>query len=248
MKFKSFIDSDIEDFRKLNIGIVKKSQDELVRKIEEKFNLENPTVGLINDINRLIGKKAIGFTKRSGNIEKELSRLTRKRIETVKLKLMESNSFLAGMKRQVEESLEEMSITSKVDIYDKGKSSDHWFVYFRTSSGLKYLVNAQKLRQHGRLNYDFTFMTVPEDETNVGKYLLKGVELADKKEIWSVFAGVAKAFDMFVKEVKPDSISFSANEPRKKSLYKKFAEHIVKKYPYKIEKGTEWVLVKEGGK
>ena len=41
MKFKSFIDSDIEDFRKLNIGIVKESKDELVCKIVKKYGIKN---------------------------------------------------------------------------------------------------------------------------------------------------------------------------------------------------------------
>ena len=41
MKFKSFIDSDIEDFRKLNIGIVESSKEELVRKIQEKYGIRN---------------------------------------------------------------------------------------------------------------------------------------------------------------------------------------------------------------
>jgi hypothetical protein len=45
MKFKSFIDSDIEDFRKLNIGIVENSKDDLVRKIEEKYGIKNEVLG-----------------------------------------------------------------------------------------------------------------------------------------------------------------------------------------------------------
>ena len=107
MKFKSFIDTDIEEFRKLNIGIVKDSEDELVRRIEEKFDLRNETVDLINDINRLIGKKKIGFTIEPDSIEEEIQKLTRKRSETVKLKLMESNSFLTRMKRELETRLNE---------------------------------------------------------------------------------------------------------------------------------------------
>jgi len=57
MKFKSFIDSDIEDFRKLNIGIVEDSKEELVRKIEEKYGIKNEVVGIMDDINILLGKK-----------------------------------------------------------------------------------------------------------------------------------------------------------------------------------------------
>ena len=62
MKFKKFVDHDLEDFRKLNVGIVKKSEAELVRKIEEKYNLRNEAVVLINELNKLLGKKKFGFT------------------------------------------------------------------------------------------------------------------------------------------------------------------------------------------
>jgi hypothetical protein len=46
MKFKSFIDSDIEDFRKLNISIVEDSKDDLVRKIQEKYGIKNEVLEL----------------------------------------------------------------------------------------------------------------------------------------------------------------------------------------------------------
>ena len=106
MKFKSFIDSDIEDFRKLNIGIVKDSKDELVRKIEEKYNIKNDMVELLDDINILLGKKTVGFTYETEDIEKKIKLLNKKRIkEAVKIKLFESNSFLSEMKRQLEEKL-----------------------------------------------------------------------------------------------------------------------------------------------
>ena len=112
MKFKSFIDSDIEDFRKLNIGIVKESKDELVRKIEEKYGIRNETVGLIEDINNLLGrdyrKGKIGFTlTETGKIERKIKRLNKKKLEAVKIKLFESNSFLSEMKRQLERKLKE---------------------------------------------------------------------------------------------------------------------------------------------
>lgn len=109
MKFKSFIDSDIEDFRKLNVGIVDDSKDELVRKIEEKYGIRNETVDLIEDINILLGRKTkIGFTlTETGSIERKIKKLNKKKLEAVKIKLFESNSFLSEMKRQLEEKLKQ---------------------------------------------------------------------------------------------------------------------------------------------
>jgi hypothetical protein len=105
MKFKSFIDSDIEDFRKLNVGIVRKSKDELVRKIEEKYNIKNEFMELLEDINILLDNKKVGFTFETDNIEKRIKNLNNKKKEAVKLKLLESNSFLAKMKTELEEKL-----------------------------------------------------------------------------------------------------------------------------------------------
>jgi len=107
-KFKNFIDSDIEDFRKLNIGIVDESRDDLVRKIEEKYGLRNESVDLLNDLNRLLGKKKFGFTfdlLESNKIEKKIKKLNKKKLETIKMKFFESNSFLSEMKRELEEKL-----------------------------------------------------------------------------------------------------------------------------------------------
>ena len=106
MKFKSFIDSDIEDFRKLNIGIVEESKEELVRKIEEKYGIKNEVVGIMDEIGVLLGKKTkVGFTFETENIEKKIKKLNRKKLEAVKIKLFESNSFLTEMKRKLEKKL-----------------------------------------------------------------------------------------------------------------------------------------------
>lgn len=106
MKFKSFIDSDIEDFRKLNIGIVEDSKEELVRKIEEKYGIKNEVVGIMDDINVLLGKKTkVGFTFETSNIEKKIKKLNKKKIEAVKIKIFESNSFLTNMKKELERRL-----------------------------------------------------------------------------------------------------------------------------------------------
>ena len=108
MKFKKFVDHDLEDFRKLNVGIVKKSEAELVRKIEEKYNLRNEAVVLINELNKLLGKKKFGFTFdliESNKIDKEVKKINKRRLEAIKIKFFESNSFLSEMKRELEEKM-----------------------------------------------------------------------------------------------------------------------------------------------
>jgi uncharacterized protein YjcR len=108
MKFKSFIDKDIEEFRRLNIGIVEKSEDEVVRKIEEKYGLQNSTANLINSLNRLLGKKKVGFTfdsLSSKKLEEQIKKINKDRAEILKMKIIESNSTFAELKRQLESKL-----------------------------------------------------------------------------------------------------------------------------------------------
>lgn len=106
MKFKSFIDSDIEDFRKLNISIVDESREDLVRKIEEKYGIKNEVIGIMNDINILLGKKVkVGFTFKTESIEKKIKKLNERKLEAIKIKLFESNSFLTEMKKELERKL-----------------------------------------------------------------------------------------------------------------------------------------------
>ena len=106
MKFKSFINSDIEDFKKLNIGIVKNSKEELVFKIQEKYGIKNEVIGIIDDINILLGRKSkVGFTFETNDIEKKIKKLNKRKKEAIKIKLFESNSFLSDMKRELERKL-----------------------------------------------------------------------------------------------------------------------------------------------
>lgn len=108
MKFKSFVDSDIEDFRKLNIAIVDYSKDELVRKIQEKYGIKNEVVRIMDDINILLGRKSkVGFTLETDRIEKKIKKLNNKKLEAIKIKLFESNSFLTEMKKELERKLSE---------------------------------------------------------------------------------------------------------------------------------------------
>ena len=110
MKFKNFVDHDIEEFRKLNVGIIEKSEEELVRKIEEKYGIRNETITLISELNKLLGKKKFGFTFdliESNKIDKEVKKLNKKKLEAIKMKFFESNSFLSEMKRELENKLKE---------------------------------------------------------------------------------------------------------------------------------------------
>jgi hypothetical protein len=102
-KFKDFID-EIEEFRKLNIGIVKESKDELVRKIENKYGLRNDSMKLINDLNKLLSNKKFGFTfelPESDRLDKEI-KLSKKRREAIKMKFFEINSSFSDIKRELE--------------------------------------------------------------------------------------------------------------------------------------------------
>jgi hypothetical protein len=134
--------------------------------------------------------------------------------------------------------------TTKIDIYDKGKSKTHWYIYFKTPSGAKYLVNALKFSPVTN-NYIFTFQLLDSEDDEIG--YMKNVHLKDKKEVFAVFSGVAQAFDIFVKEMKPDIISIEANEARKTALYSKFIDHVTRKYPYRAEEEERghWRLYKE---
>lgn len=106
MKFKSFINSDIEDFRKLNIGIVKNSKEELVRKIQEKYGIDGSIIETINKLNILLDKKTkIGFAFETDSIEKKIKKLNKKKMDIIKIKILESNSFLAEMKKELEKKL-----------------------------------------------------------------------------------------------------------------------------------------------
>ncbi len=106
MDFKKFIDSDIEDFRKLNISIAKKSNVDLVSKIEKKYGIKNEVIDLMEEINILLGKKLkVGFTLESYDIEKKINKLNKRKMEAIKIKLLESNSFLSDMKTELEKKL-----------------------------------------------------------------------------------------------------------------------------------------------
>lgn len=77
-----------------------------MRKIEEKYGIKNEVIGIMNDINILLGKKVkVGFTFKTENIEKKIKKLNERKLEAIKIKLFESNSFLTEMKKELERKL-----------------------------------------------------------------------------------------------------------------------------------------------
>lgn len=109
MDFEKYLDKDIEDFRKLNIGIIKNSKDELVRKVKERYRIDDEVVELLEDINILLSKRVkLGFTLKKTNtktIEEKINMLDEKRKEKIKEKFFELNSNLSDMKTKLEEIL-----------------------------------------------------------------------------------------------------------------------------------------------
>jgi hypothetical protein len=66
MKFKDFLDPDIENFREMKIGLVEKKNhdsEEMVRKIQEKFDLGTDLINLIDDLNKSLGNTYSGKFK-----------------------------------------------------------------------------------------------------------------------------------------------------------------------------------------
>ena len=108
MKFKSYIN----DFRKLEIGLVDKpstNHKQLVSQIKEEFNVDRDVVDAIDDLNRLLKRRikfdlVMGESVSSEMIEKKF-KIKKKMMDILKIKLLESGDELAGMKREVENKL-----------------------------------------------------------------------------------------------------------------------------------------------
>lgn len=134
-KFKDFIDNDIEEFRKLNIGILEESKDELVSKIEKKYGLRNDSMELINDINKLLGKKKFGFSSElleSDKLDKQL-KLSKKRRDAIKMKFFELNSTFSDIKTELERKLNEDRYYSEIRVFDE-KGNDYINNIYKDSS------------------------------------------------------------------------------------------------------------------
>jgi len=117
MKFKKYID----DFRNLNIGVVDKDtgNKELVRKIQEEFELDSDVVNQIDELNRLLRRKSkfdfiLGESIESAVLEKKF-RIKKKSMDNLKLKFLEISDELAKTKRKLE---------SKISLQSDGSTKD----------------------------------------------------------------------------------------------------------------------------
>ncbi len=117
MKFKNYIN----DFRNLNIGIVDKDtgNKELVRKVQEEFDIENSVVDQITELNKLLKRKSkfdfiLGDSVESSILEKKF-RIKKRSMDNLKMKFLEMSSELAKTKREVENKLSLQSDGSTKD-------------------------------------------------------------------------------------------------------------------------------------
>lgn len=117
MKFKNYIN----DFRNLNIGIVDKDtgNKELVRKVQDEFDVENDVVNHIDELNRLLKKKSkfdfiLGDSVESAILEKKF-RIKKRSMDNLKIKFLEISNELAKTKREVE---------NKISLQSDGSSQD----------------------------------------------------------------------------------------------------------------------------
>ena len=104
--------------------------------------------------------------------------------------------------------------------------------------------------------YFFTADTYKQKEAWEIWFALKGVEggseITNTGNATQVFAAVSKCMDMFMKKVKPDAFYFSAKEPSRIKLYKRFSKLFIKKHKkyevkiYKDQHGNdEFLFMKE---
>lgn len=117
MKFKKYID----DFRNLNIGIVDKEtgNKDLVRKVQEEFDVENNVVDQITELNKLLKRKSkfdfiLGDSVESALLEKKF-RIKKRSMDNLKMKFLELSGELAKTKREVE---------SKISLQSDGSTKD----------------------------------------------------------------------------------------------------------------------------
>ena len=117
MKFQKYIN----DFRNLNIGIVDKEtgNKDLVRKVQEEFNLESDVVNDIDALNKLLKRKSkfdfvLGDSIESALLEKKF-RIKKRSMDNLKLKFLEISDELAKTKRELE---------SKISLQSDGSTKD----------------------------------------------------------------------------------------------------------------------------
>lgn len=112
MKFKDFVDADIDDFREMKIGLVdkknKKSGD-LVRKIQEKFDLGTDLIKLIDELNESLGNTYTGKFKFDYVLQEILKidklKINKNRKEKLKEQWFRKSGELAKKQTEVERKL-----------------------------------------------------------------------------------------------------------------------------------------------
>jgi len=112
----------------------------------------------------------------------------------------------------------------------KKKSGQDFYVNFKVDD-LVYFFEAAKI---GPSYYDLGFW-VEEGDVSLGK------SITGRFNAPRVFAGVIKAFSLFIKERKPKKFQFASTEieANRIRLYQKFADWIVKNFPYTAEHDGE---------
>lgn len=113
MKFKEYIKEDVNDFRELKIGLVNKNQNtkNIVRKIQEDFDLGTDLLKLIDDLNENLGNTYGGKFKFDYVLQdfKKIDKLkiNKNRKEKLKEQWFKSSSELAKKQTEVERKLGE---------------------------------------------------------------------------------------------------------------------------------------------
>ena len=95
MSFKDFVDKDIDDFRKLKIGLVSDKKEEyskLVEKIQNEYKLSTDLVGLKEELNKELGNTYRGKHKFDYCLIEDIN-IDKLRINKSKLKKKIKESF-----------------------------------------------------------------------------------------------------------------------------------------------------------
>ena len=112
MKFKDFLNEDVEKFRELKIGLVdkrKQEANEIVREVQQKFDLSTDLEKLIDELNDSLGNTYGGKFKFDYVLKdfKEIDKLkiNKNRKEKLKEQWFKKSSVLAKSQTEVERKL-----------------------------------------------------------------------------------------------------------------------------------------------
>jgi hypothetical protein len=109
-----------------------------------------------------------------------------------------------------------------------------WSADFKTKDGSKYAFQAARTKKYWGVT--FSLENPPKDK---GSMALTGTEGSGSLR---VFATIAQIFEVYVNEVKPDKIMFSADKTERDDaratrakLYARFSKMIARKYGYDLK-------------